>query len=84
MTKLAACHASTQTVVADTNGLVLEAVGKVILSLGHRAHEHANAFVGGQRIDVIPHSHHISVEAECDFSAFRREMVCDGVLDDFE
>lgn len=42
--KLAAGHAGTQTVIADTDGLVLEFISKVVLPFGHGADEDTDAF----------------------------------------
>ncbi len=84
MTKFAACHASAQAVVAYADGLVFEAVRKVVLSFCHCPNKDTDAFVGDQRVYVIPYSHHFSIEAECNLSTRWRQVVGDGVLDDLE
>lgn len=82
MTKLAASNASTQAVVADTNGIILELICKGIVALGHGANEDANAFFGRQVGDVIAHADHGSVKTQRDFAAVGWQMIGDGVLDD--
>lgn len=44
MAKLAAGHAGTQTVIADTDGFILEFISKVVLPFGHGADEDTDAF----------------------------------------
>lgn len=44
--KLAASNASTQAVIRDRNGIILELIGKVIASLGHGTNENAYALLG--------------------------------------
>lgn len=84
MTELAASHAGGKAVVADTDGLVLEFIGKVVLSLGHGPDKDADTFGGRQSVDVVSHPDHFGVETEGDFSAIHREVVGDGVLDDLQ
>ena len=84
MTKLAACDAGTEAVVANTNSFVFERVGKVVLSFGHGSHKDANAFLWGKTVNVVTHSNNISVEGECDFSTVWRQVICYWVLDDLE
>lgn len=84
MAELAACHTRAQTVVADTDGVVLEGVGEIVVSLGHGADEDTDAFVGVQRLDVVAGTHHRGLVTEGDLAAVRGQMVGDGVLDDFE
>ena len=84
MTELAACDARTQTVVADTNGVILERVRKVILALGHSSNKYTDALFGAQRLDVILDSHNRGFVTERHLAAVWRQMVGDWVLDDFE
>lgn len=46
MAELAACDTGTQAVVTDGNRVILEGVGKVIVSLGHGTHEDTDALLG--------------------------------------
>lgn len=82
MAKLAARDARAQAIVADTNRIVLERVGKVIAALGHGADEHADTLVLAQRLDVVVDAHDGGLEAEGDLAAVGRQVVGDGVLDD--
>lgn len=82
MAELAARDAGTQAVVADTDRLVLEGVGKVVVSLGHGAHEDADALLRTQRLEIVAHPDHRRFIAHSDFAAVGRQVVGDGVLDD--
>lgn len=84
VTEFAAGHARTETVIADTDGLVLEGVGKVILAFGHGADKDADTFVGFKSVDVISDSNDVGVKTQGDFPAVRGEVVGDGVFDDLE
>lgn len=84
VTELAARHAGTQTVVADTDRFILESISKVILPFRHGSNENTDALVGCQRVDIIPDAHHVGVETEGDLPAVGRQVVGDGVLDDFQ
>jgi len=84
MAKFTACHTCTQTVVADTDGVIFEGVGKVIVTLGHGTNEDANALVGTQRLDVVGGPHHRSLETESHLPAVGGKMVRDGVLDNLQ
>lgn len=82
--ELAAGHTGTETVVADTDGVVLERVSKVIVALGHGTNEDGDALLGTQRLDVVLRTDHGGVETHGDLAAVGREVVGDGVLDDLE
>lgn len=84
MAEFTARHTCTQTVVADTDGVVLEGVGKVIVTLGHGTNEDANALVGTHGLDVVGGSHHGGLETEGHLPAVGGEVVRDRVLDDLE
>jgi hypothetical protein len=84
MAKLAASDTSTQAVIADTDGLVLEIVGKVILAFGHGTNEDTDAFIWCKALNVVFDSDNLCVEAQRDFPAIRRKMVGYRVLDNLE
>lgn len=84
MAELAARHTGTQTVVADRNRIILELISKRVSALGHGADKDANALLGAEIHDVVPHAHNGRVERERDFAAVGRQVVGDGVLDDLE
>lgn len=84
MAELAACDTGTQAVVTDGNRVVLEGVGKVIVSLGHGTHEDTDALLGAQRFDVVASAHHGGFETEGHLAAVGGEVVGDGVLDDLQ
>ena len=84
MAELATGHTGTQTIVTDTDGVVLEGVGEVIVSLGHGSDEDTNALLGAQRFDIVPGAHHGGFVTEGDLAAVGGQVVGDGVLDDAE
>jgi hypothetical protein len=84
MTKLAASDTSTQAVIADTDRLVLEIVGKVILAFGHGTNEDTDAFIWCKALNVVFDSDNLCVEAQRDFPAIGRKMVGYRVLDNLE
>ena len=84
VTKLATGDAGTETVIAETDLVVDERVGEVVVTFGHGADEDADALVGGQVGDVVPHPHDGGVVAKRHLPTTRRQMVGDGVLDDLE
>ena len=84
MTKLAASDTCTQAVIADTDGLVLEIVGKVILAFGHGTNEDTDAFIWGKALNVVFDSDNLCVEAQRDFPAIGRKMVGYRILDNLE
>lgn len=84
VTEFTAGHASTQAVVADTDRIVFERVGKVIVTLGHGSDKDANAFLGAERLDIVSRPHHGGLVTESHFTAVGRKVVRDGIFDDFE
>ena len=84
MTKLAASDTCTQAVIADTDGLVLEIVGKVILAFGHGTNEDTDAFIWCKALNVVFDSDNLCVEAQRDFPAFWRKVICYGILNDLQ
>jgi hypothetical protein len=84
VTELAACDAGTEVEVADGDAVILEVVGKVIAALGHGTNKDCNALVLLEAGDVVAHAHYFRVETERDLAAVWRQVVGDGVLDDFD
>lgn len=84
VTEFAACHASTQAIVADADGVVLEAVCEVISAFCHGSDKDANTFLGSQVRDVVPYTYHFGVEAQCNLSTIGWKVSGDWVLDDLE
>jgi len=84
VTELAASNTCRKAVVADTDGFVLEGVGKVVFALGHGTNEDADALVGSQCVNIISHPDNLGVEAQGDLAAVGWQMICNGVFDDFE
>lgn len=72
MAEFATRHTGTQAVVADTDGFVLEGIGKVVFSLGHGTHENTDAFGGSKLVDVVSDSDHVGVETQRHFPAVGR------------
>lgn len=81
MTELAARNAGAEIEVADSDRVVLDVVGKVVIALGHGSDEDANALIFVKALDVVGDSYYWSLEAQCDLSAVRWEVVGDGVFD---
>ena len=84
VTELATGDAGTETVIAKTDLVVDERVGKVVMTFGHGADEDADALVGGQVSDVVPHPYDGGVVAERHLPTARRQVIGDGVLNDLE
>jgi hypothetical protein len=84
VTEPAAGDTSTQTEVADTDGIVLELVCEGVVALGHGTDEDANALLGCEVGNVVAHADDGGVETEGDLAAVGREVVGDGVLDDLQ
>jgi len=81
MAELAACNAGAEIEVADSDRIVLDVVGKIVIALGHSSDENANAFILVKALDVVGDSYYGSLETQCDLPAVRWEMVGDGVFD---
>ena len=84
MAESTAGDTGTQTEVADTDGVVLELVCKGIVALGHGTDKNADALLGSEVGNVVAHTNDGRVETEGDLAAIGREVVGDGVLDDFQ
>lgn len=84
MAELAASHTGTETVVADGDGIVLEGVGKVVVTLGHGADKDGNALVRPQGLNVVPGADDGGIETHGHLAAVRGQVVGNGVLDDLE
>lgn len=84
MAELAAGHTRAETVIAYTDRIVLERIGKIIPPLRHSTHKHADALLGTQRLDIILHPDDRRVETERYLAAVGRQVVCDRVLDDLQ
>lgn len=84
MAEFTASHAGTQTVIADTDGLVLEGIGEIVVSLCHGTDKNTDAFLRAEGLEVIANTHDRRLVTHGDFAAVGREMVGDGVLDDPE
>ena len=48
---------------ADTDGFVLELIGKVVFALGHGSNKNAYALVGREALNVVFDSDHLCLEA---------------------
>ena len=81
MTEFAASNTGTEAEIADTNRLILEIIGKVVLSFRHGADENTDAFIWCEALDVVFDPDHFSLEAQCDFPAIWRKVTRNGILD---
>jgi len=84
MTELAASDTCTQAETADTDRIILVLIRKVIVTLGHRTNEYADALFWTEVANVIPNAHDRSVERQRDLATVWRQVVGNRVLDDLE
>lgn len=84
MAELTARNAGTETVVAETDRVVLEAVREIIITFCHRTHKYTYALLGAQVAYVILDSNHFGFKAESDFATVGWEMICYRILDHLE
>ena len=82
--KLAAGDAGAEAEVTDTDGVVLEGIGKVIGAFSHGTDEDAHALPRAQIGNVIFDSDNVGVKTQGYFAAVRGQMIGDWVLDDLE
>lgn len=84
MAELAASNTGGQAEVADTDGIILEGIGKVIATLGHSTDKDANALFRLELLDVVSDADDGGIETQGDLAAVGRQVIGDGVLDDLE
>lgn len=84
MAEFTASNTGTQTVVADTDLIILEGIRKVIVALGHSPDKDADTLLGPQGLDIVGSAHHRGLKTERHLAAVGGQMVGDGVLDDLE
>lgn len=84
MAELAAGHARTEAIIADTDRVVLETVGEVVPAFRHGPDEHAHALFRAQIRNVVPDPYDRRVEAERNFPTIRRKVLRHGIFDDLE
>jgi hypothetical protein len=84
MAELTACNTGTEAEVADSNGVVLELVGKVVVTLSHGADEDAYALLGPESLNVVLDAYDGTFKGESNLPAVGWQVFGDGVLDDAE
>ena len=84
MAEFAAGNACAQTVVADTDRVVLEGVGEIIMALGHGTDKDTHALVGSQSLEVVPGPDDGCLVTEGHLPAIGGQVIGDGVLDHLE
>lgn len=84
MAEFTAGHTSTQAEVADTDGVILEGISKVIMTLGHGTDKNTNALICIQRLDIVCCSDHGCLETESHLTAVGRQVIGNGILDDLQ
>lgn len=82
--KLAASNASTQSKVANTNAVVFEIVGEIILALCHSSHENTAAFIASKTTYVVIDTDNGGICRECDLAAVGRKVFGDWSWNHFE
>lgn len=84
MAEFTAGHTSTQAEVADTDGVILEGISKVIMTLGHGTDKNTNALICIQRLDIVCCSDHGCLETESHLTAVGGQVIGNGILDDLQ
>ena len=84
MAEFTASHTSTQAEVADTDGIILEGISKVIMTLGHGTDKNTNALICIQRLDIVCCSDHGCLETESHLTAVGGQVIGNGILDDLQ
>lgn len=84
MAELAASNTGRQAEVADTDGVILESICKIVAALCHGTDEDANALLWAKILNVVPHTDNRSIKTEGDLTAVGRQVISDRVLDDLE
>ena len=80
MAELTARDAGAQTEVADTDRIILELIGKVILTFSHGTDKDADALFRPNILDVVFDSYHFGIVTESNLPTVVREVVCDWVF----
>jgi hypothetical protein len=81
MAKFAARNTCTQVVATDTDSIIFDRIGEIIVSFGHGSDKNANTFVFVQSLDIVSHAYNFRIEAERDLSAVGRKVIRNGVFD---
>lgn len=84
MAKLAAGDTGTQTVVADTDSVILEGIGEVVMALGHGTDKNRNTLLRTEGFDIILGADNGRLETHGDLAAIGGQVVGDRVLDNLE
>lgn len=84
MAEFTASHTSTQAEVADTDGIILEGISKVIMTLGHGTDKDTDALIRIQRLHIVCCSDHGGLETESHLTAVGGQVIGDGILDDLQ
>ena len=84
MAELTACNAGTEVKLANSDAVVLDVIGKVVVALGHSTYEDCDTLALVEIANVIADTYDLGVEAERDLAAVGRKVIGDGVLDDFD
>lgn len=84
MAEFAASNTGRQAEVADGDGVVFELICESISALCHGTYEDADALLGIQVFDVVAAFHNRRVEGQCYLAAVGRQVVRNGILNDFE
>jgi len=84
MAELTACNAGTEVKLANSDAVVLDVIGKVVVALGHSTYEDCDTLALVEIANVIADTYDLGVEAERDLAAVGREVIGNGVLDDLD
>ena len=84
MAELTAGHTGAQTVVADTDGVVLESIGEIVLTFSHCSNKNTDAFVSSQSLDVILYSHNLGIVTQGNLPTVVWQVIGNGIFDDFK
>lgn len=82
--EFAACYAGTEAVVTDTDRIVLDMIGKIIVAFGHSSDEDTNTLFGAQIRNIVCYPNHFSVKTQGDLATTGRQVVRNWILYHFE
>jgi hypothetical protein len=77
-------YASTQAVITYADSVVLNAIGKVIITFGHGTNENAYALFRPYVLYIVFDPNDVGIIAKCNLAAIWWKMIRNGVLDDLK
>jgi hypothetical protein len=84
MAELAAGNAGTEVKLANSDAVVFDVVGKVVIAFGHGTYEYCDALALVEIANVVADTYDLGVEAKRNLAAVGGKVIGDRVLDDFD